>query len=43
VWKEDQEVHVHRILWRDSPADDNEDYAMVWVNMGDKPRPMPGE
>ena len=37
VWLEDQEVHVHRFLWRDSPADDIEDYAVVRVNMGDKP------
>ena len=37
VWLEDQEVHVHRFLWRDSSADDIEDYALVRVNMGDKP------
>ena len=37
VWLEEQEVHVHRFLWRDSPADDIEDYAVVRVNMGDKP------
>ena len=36
VGLEDQEVHVHRFLWRDSPADDIEDYAVVRVNMGDK-------
>lgn len=37
VWLEDQELHVHRFLWRDSPAEDIEDYAVVRVNMGDKP------
>lgn len=37
VWLEDQELHVHRFLWRDSPANDIEDYAVVRVNMGDKP------
>lgn len=36
LWLEDQEVHVHRFLWRDSPADDIDDYAVVRVNMGDK-------
>ena len=30
-------MHVHRFLWRDSPTDDIEDYAIVRVNMGDKP------
>jgi len=30
-------VHVHRFLWRDSPADDIGDYAVVRVNVGDKP------
>ncbi|XP_027138459.1 uncharacterized protein LOC113746562 [Larimichthys crocea] len=37
VWLEEQEVHVHRFLWRDSPKDEIEDYAVVRVNMGDKP------
>ncbi|XP_058476292.1 uncharacterized protein LOC131448154 [Solea solea] len=37
VWLEEQEVHVHRFLWRDSPSDEIEDYAVVRVNMGDKP------
>ncbi|XP_026082522.1 uncharacterized protein LOC113058643 [Carassius auratus] len=37
VWLEEQEVHVHRFLWRDSPEDEIEDYAVVRVNMGDKP------
>ena len=35
VWLEEQEVHVHQFLWRDSPND--EDYTVVRVNMGDKP------
>ncbi|KAL4006302.1 alcohol-forming fatty acyl-CoA reductase [Sarotherodon galilaeus] len=37
VWLEDQEVHVHRFLWRNSPEEDIKDYAVVRVNMGDKP------
>ncbi|KAL0165741.1 hypothetical protein M9458_037585, partial [Cirrhinus mrigala] len=37
IWLEEQEVHVHRFLWRDSPGDEIEDYAVVRVNMGDKP------
>ncbi len=37
IWLEEQEVHVHRFLWRDSPEDEIEDYAVVRVNMGDKP------
>ena len=37
VWLEEQEVHVHRFLWRDSPEDELEDYAVVRVNMGDRP------
>ena len=37
VWLEEQEMHVHRFLWRDSPQDMIEDYAVVRVNMGDKP------
>ena len=37
VWLEEQEMHVHRFLWRDSPQDALEDYAVVRVNMGDKP------
>lgn len=36
VWLEKQEIHVHRFLWRDSPKDEIEDYAVVKVNMGDK-------
>lgn len=37
IWLEEQEVHVHRFLWRNSPEDEIEDYAVVRVNMGDKP------
>lgn len=29
VWLENQEVHLHRFLWRESPVDDIKDYA-VW-------------
>lgn len=31
VWLEEQEVHIHGFLWRDSPKDEIEDYA-VGVN-----------
>ncbi|CAI5658447.1 unnamed protein product [Oreochromis niloticus] len=37
VWLEDQEMHVHRFLWRHSPEENIKDYAVVRVNMGDKP------
>ena len=37
VWLEEQEVHVHRFLWRDSPEEEIKDYAVVRVNMVDKP------
>ncbi|XP_077397336.1 BCAS3 microtubule associated cell migration factor isoform X1 [Festucalex cinctus] len=37
VWLEDREVHVHRFLWRDNPEDEMEVFAVVRVNMGDKP------
>lgn len=37
VWLEDQEVHVHHFLWRHSLEEDIKDYAVVRVNMGDKP------
>lgn len=37
VWVEEQEVHVHHFLWRDSPQDKLEDYAVVQMNVGDKP------
>ena len=37
VWLEEQEVHVHRFLWRDSTDDEIQDHAVVRVNMGDRP------
>ncbi|KAK7889795.1 hypothetical protein WMY93_025355 [Mugilogobius chulae] len=37
VWLEDQEVHLHRFLWRDSEDQAIEDYAITRVNIGDKP------
>ena len=36
VWLEEQEVHVHQFLWRDSLKDEIEDYVVMRVNMGDK-------
>lgn len=37
VWLEDQEVHLHRFLWRDSDEEDTQEYAITRVNIGDKP------
>lgn len=37
VWLEDQEVHLHRFLWRDSEEEDVQEYAITRVNIGDKP------
>ncbi|KAL1279468.1 hypothetical protein QQF64_026141 [Cirrhinus molitorella] len=37
IWLEEQEVHVHQFLWRNSLEDEIEDYVVVSVNMGDKP------
>ena len=37
VWLEDREVHLHRFLWRDSPEEVVDVFAVVRVNMGDKP------
>ena len=37
VWLEDQEVHLHRFLWRDSEEEDIQEYAITRVNIGDKP------
>ena len=37
VWLNDDEVHLHRFFWRDNPEDDIEVYAVVRVNIGDKP------
>lgn len=37
VWPKDEEVHLHRFLWRDNPEDDIKVFAVVRVNIGDKP------
>lgn len=37
VWLKDEEVHLHRFLWRDSPQDEIRVFAVVRVNIGDKP------
>lgn len=37
VWLEDQEVHLHRFLWRDSEEEELGEYAVTRVNIGDKP------
>lgn len=37
VWLEDQEVHLHRFLWRDSEKEELGEYAVTRVNIGDKP------
>lgn len=37
VWLEDQEVHLHRFLWRDSEEEDIQEYAITQVNIDDKP------
>lgn len=37
VWLKDEEVHLHRFLWRDNPEDEIEVFAVVRVNIGDKP------
>uniref|UniRef100_G3NG64 Reverse transcriptase domain-containing protein n=2 Tax=Gasterosteus aculeatus TaxID=69293 RepID=G3NG64_GASAC len=37
VWLEDQEVHLHRFLWRDSEEEELAEYAVTRVNIGDKP------
>lgn len=37
VWLEDQEVHLHRFLWRDSEEEDIQEYTITRVNIGDKP------
>lgn len=37
VWLKDKEVHLHRFLWRDRLEDDIEVFAVVRVNIGDKP------
>ena len=37
VWLKDEEVHLHRFLWRDNPDDEIGVFAVVRVNIGDKP------
>lgn len=37
VWLEDQEVRLHRFLWRDSEEEELGEYAVTKVNIGDKP------
>lgn len=37
VWLKDEEVHLHRFFWRDSPEDEIQTFAVVRVNIGDKP------
>lgn len=37
VWLKDEEVHLHRFLWRDDPKEEIGEYAVVRVNIGDKP------
>lgn len=37
VWLDDQEVHLHRFLWRDSEEEELGEYAVTRVNIGDKP------
>ena len=37
VWLKELEVHLHRFLWRYDPKDEVDTYAVVRVNMGDKP------
>ena len=37
VWLKEQEVHLHRFLWRYNIEDEIDTYAVVRVNMGDKP------
>ncbi|KAJ8278530.1 hypothetical protein GJAV_G00088610 [Gymnothorax javanicus] len=37
VWLEDQEVHLHRFLWRGSEEEELGEYAVTRVNIGDKP------
>lgn len=37
VWLKEKEVHVHRFLWRDNPEEEIEVFAVVRVNIGNKP------
>lgn len=36
VWLEDREMHLHRLLWRDSEEEELGEYAITRVNIGDK-------
>lgn len=37
VWLNDEEVHLHHFLWRDNPEEEIEVFAVVRLNIGDKP------
>lgn len=37
VWLEDQEMHLHRFLWRESQDEEIGEYAITRVNIGDHP------
>lgn len=37
VWLKDEEVHLHQFLWRDDPKEEIVKFAVVRVNIGDKP------
>lgn len=37
VWLEEREMHLHRFLWRDTPEEEIEEYAITRVNIGDRP------
>lgn len=38
VWLEDLEMHLHRVLWRDSDDGEIEEYAITRVNIADRPQ-----
>lgn len=37
AWLEEQEMHLHRFLWRDTPEGEMEEHAIIEVNVGDRP------
>lgn len=37
VWLEEREMHLHRFLWRDRQDEEIEEYAIMRVNIGDRP------
>lgn len=37
VWLNNEEVHLHCFLWRDNPEEEIKVFAVVRVNIGDKP------